>query len=173
MRAISANEVTSVIRRKLKKAIAKDFSGRPFRIFRERDLHACCYFHLRRFLRSDRAWEILNEPLLRGLKGKGRSARPDIVLFHNGKPVFLIELKFRRNSKGASSKDRRVLRNSVRNKKWAKKAFYLEAVIQASTAKKRKLVPYRNRSISIFLREDRRPEYNTYFKGRRKPLPRR
>lgn len=170
--AILPNDVTSIIRNDLRAKLEKDFCGRPFRIFREGDLPACCYFHLRRFLRSDRNWRILTQPLLRGLKTRGRSALPDMLLLRSEKPVFLIELKFRRRTTGAQSKDQQTLKRAVSRRKWAKKAFYIETVVEAHRKTHRSLVPYRNRKISIVMREDRRDEYLKLFKCLRKPKPR-
>lgn len=169
---IRPNEVTSFINHELRAKLTKDFCGRPFRIFREGDLHACCYFHLRRFLRIDRNWRILNQPLLRGLKVGGRSALPDMVLLRNERSVFLIELKFRRRTTGVQSKDQQILKQAVSGKKFAKKAYYIETVVEARRKTGKSLVPFRNFEISIVMPEDRRDEYLKLFKQFRKPKPR-
>jgi len=96
MKTLTQNQVGEFIKNDLKVKLEKDFCGPRFRIFREEDLHTCTYYHLRRFLNADRNWEMLNEPLLRNLKAKGRSAQPDIVLFHKEKPKIVIELKFKK-----------------------------------------------------------------------------
>ncbi len=176
MKKLMANDVTRFIKTKqpdgLRARLSKDFSGPPFRIFRERDLHACCYFHLRRFLQSDRSWEILNEPFLQGLKRHGKGAQPDLVLFRKNKPVFIVELKFRMKHTGIQRKDQHVLRNAVKHKKWAKKAFYIETIIESSQDAGQKVVPYRNKSMTIPMKSERMADYLDLFKRRRRPGPR-
>lgn len=172
-RVLTPNDVTAFIRLKLKSKLEKDFSGRVFRIFRERDLHACSYFHLRRFFSNNSNWEILNEPLLRGLKGRSRGAHPDMALLRNGKLVFLLEFKFRRRYSGVQRKDQRILRKAVRKKKWAKKVFYIEAVIQPRRKSRRHLIPYRSRIVTIAMLPKRVDEYLKSYRLYRKPMPRR
>jgi hypothetical protein len=110
---ILANEVTCFIRDGLKAKLEKDFGEHPFRIFREHDLHACCYFHLRQFLQRDQKWRILNEPLLRALKEDGRSALPDMMLFRKDKPIFLIEFKFKQQRSGVGRNDLHKIEQAV------------------------------------------------------------
>src|SRR5271157_1188497 len=96
MEKLNQNQVVKFIRKTLIPKLKNDFCGSLFRIFREEDLHTCTYFHLRNYLDVDNNWEILNEPLFRNLKKKGKSAQPDIVLFHKNKPKIIIELKFKK-----------------------------------------------------------------------------
>ena len=105
MHKITPQKLGRFITHELHDNLTSDFCSPPFRIFRERDLQACCYYHLRTFLTRDSAWEICTEPCLRGLKGCGRAAHPDVALLHNGKLKALIELKFRRNRTGVGKKD--------------------------------------------------------------------
>jgi len=63
MKILVQNQVVKFIRTTLTSKLQKDFSGFPFRIFREEDLHTCTYYHLRRFLKADRNWEILKSLL--------------------------------------------------------------------------------------------------------------
>ncbi len=163
------NTVSKFIRKSLVRSLEQDFCEKPFRIFRERDLHACCYFHLRLFLKKDRDWEIINEPFLYNLKGKGKSAQPDIVLLRNGKLQYLIELKFRKNKLGAKKKDKKVLRNAVKKKKWAKKCFYIEVVIEPRQKNNTKLYPYRSKSISILMDKSQLEEYKKKYGDLRQP----
>ncbi len=172
MPILKPNAVNAFIRRELKDRLQNDFSGRVFRIFRERDLHACTYFHLRRFFGKNSDWEILNEPLLRGLKGRKRGAHPDIALLRNGKLVYLLELKFRRTRYGIQRKDQRTLKRAVKGKKWAKKVFYIEAVVHPGSKTRRHLVPYRSGTVRIQMSENRLSKYMQSFKQLRKPKPR-
>jgi hypothetical protein len=173
VRVLTPNAVAAFVRRKLRSKLEEDFSGRVFRIFRERDLHACSYFHLRRFFGNNSNWEILNEPLLRGLKGRNRGAHPDMALLRNGRLNFLLEFKFRRRYSGVQRKDQRVLRMAVRKKKWAKKVFYIEAVIQPKRKSRRHLIPYRSRIVTISMLPGRLQEYLSLYRLYRKPKPRR
>ncbi|SRR6266404_53161 len=173
---ILPNEVTSFIRGRSRKdglraRLEKDFGEHPFRIFREGDLHACCYFHLRQFLEGDQRWRILNQPLLRALKEDGRSALPDMMLFRKEKPVFLIEFKFRRLRSGVGRNDLHKMKQAV-DGGWAKKAFYIEAVVEARSKTGRKLQPYLGFKISTVMREEQREEYLKLSKLLRKPKPR-
>jgi len=172
MKRLLPNDVNAFIRGQLQDRLTKDFIGRPFRIFRERDLHTCSYFHLRRFLRADKRWEIVNEPFLRNLKGSGKSAQPDIVLFRKGKPVFIIELKFRRKNTSVRRKDKRVFRKALRGKTWAKKAFYIQTVIEQGGKKQQNVVKNRSMTFIIPMRTDRKKEYLFLYDKRRKPEPR-
>ena len=172
MKILVQNQVVKFIRTTLTSKLQKDYSGFPFRIFREEDLHTCTYYHLRRFLKADRNWEILNEPFLRDLKAKGRSAQPDIVLFHKGKPKILIELKFKKYIRGIQKKDKKVLEKSVENKKWAKKAFFIQAIIDPKKETDQDVVPYRNTFITIEMKEGRKEKYLEIYHKRRKPQPR-
>jgi hypothetical protein len=171
------NDMTRFIKTELVEKLDRDFQGLPFRIFRERDLHACCYFHLRRFVGGDPAWEVCNEPHLKGLKGRGRGAQPDVVLFHRRKPVALIELKFRRRGSGIQRKDQRVLRRAVKkgkkNKRWVNKAFYIEVVLRPRKSRPRKVAGYRNRVISLPMNKQTLSEYLQMYRQRRKPERRR
>lgn len=81
MKTLNQNEVGKFIKTDLRSKLQKDLWGFPFRIFREEDLHTCTYYHLRRFLKADRDWEILNEPLLRDLK-KEEAEAPIQILFY-------------------------------------------------------------------------------------------
>lgn len=172
MKTLNQNDIGSFIRYDLQDKLERDFCGRPFRIFQERDLHACTYFHLRRFIRADHQWEILNEPFLRGLKGSGKSAQPDLVFLRRGKPVLLVELKFRRRVSGVQRKDQTVLKKAVKRKKWVKKAYYIETVVQLTRTTRRGVSLRRNRVVTIVMRNDRLGEYLHLFKQRRKPAPR-
>ena len=171
MKSITPLLVSAFISKRLKRKLKRDFCGRPFRIFRERDLHACTYYHLRTFLKGDKNWAILNEPLLRGLKGRDKSALPDIELLHNGELVYLIELKFPRRRTGVQRKDQRVLAKAVKHRKWAKKAYFIETILKPDESRRR-VVPYRNKIITIQMREDRLTEYRALYRKRRKPKPR-
>ncbi len=172
MKILTQNEVGSFIKKVLKAKLEKDFWGHPFRIFREEDLHTCAYYHLRRYLKADRNWEILNEPLLRDLKDSGKSAQPDLVLFHREKPKLIIELKFKRTLFGIQKKDKKVLEKSVENKKWAKKAYFIQLIIEPKKETNQEVLLYRNKFIPIVMREDRLVEYKEVFSKRRKPEPR-
>lgn len=170
---ITANDVGNFVKTELRKRIESDFCDTPYRIFREADLQSCCYFHLRDFLERDPHWTILNQPYLKALMKGGRGARPDLVLFKKKKPVILIELKFRRRLSGVRSKDQQVLRRAVKNAKWVKKAYYIELIINPTKESKRKLVPYRNRKITLSMRQDTLDDYLAMYRERRKPAPRR
>jgi hypothetical protein len=167
------NEITRFIKTDLAEKLDSDFQGPPFRIFRERDLHACCYFHLRRFIGRDPWWEICNEPYLKGLKGRDRGAQPDVVLFYRSKAVALIELKFRRRGIGIQRKDQRVLRRAVKkgktNKRWVKKAFYVEVAVRPRGSRPRKVTKYRNRVISLQMNQEGLADYLQIYRHRRKP----
>ena len=170
MISIKPNKVTRFIRKELRKKISSDFNGNPFRIFRERDLHACCYYHLRQFLWKDKDWEILNEPFLRDLKGKG--AQLDIALIRKDKLCFMIELKFRRKLSGIQKKDHKVLTNAVKTKKWARKAYFIETLIEPVRKTGLTGIPYRNKYIIITMDKERRDDFLSQFHSRRKPEPR-
>jgi|GEM_PF-3862145 len=172
MKTLNQNEVGKFIKTDLRSKLQEDFCGFPFRIFREEDLHTCTYYHLRRFLKADRDWEILNEPLLRDLKEKGRSAHPDIVLFHKGKSKIIIELKFKKYISGIQEKDARTLEKAVENKKWAKKAYFIQMTIDPRKETGQEVVLYRNREIKIVMEKDRKDEYREEYSKRRKPQPR-
>jgi hypothetical protein len=172
MKTLNQNEVGKFIKTDLRSKLQKDLWGFPFRIFREEDLHTCTYYHLRRFLKADTDWEILNEPLLRGLKGRGRGAHPDIVLFHKGKSKIIIELKFRRYVSGIQKKDARILKKAVENKKWAKKAYSIQMTIEPRKETGQEVVLYRNIAIQIVMKEDRKDKYWEEYSKRHKPQPR-
>lgn len=172
MKTLIQNQVVKFIKTSLKSNLEKDFCGSPFRIFREEDLHNCTYYHLRLFLKADRNWEILNEPLLRNLKGKGKGAQPDIVLFHKEKPKILIELKFKRNIYGIEKKDKKVLEKAVKNKKWAKKAFFIQTIIDPKWESTIHVIPRLNTFIPVVMRKGRIEKYREKFSKRRKPQPR-
>jgi len=173
MKALNQNEVGKFIKKSLILKLKNDFCGSRFRIFREEDLHTCAYYHLRRFLSTDRNWEILNEPLLRNLKAKGRSAQPDIVLFHKNKPKIIIELKFKKNLVGISKKDKEVLEKSVKDKKWVKKAYIIHMAIKQKQELDQNCVRYRNKFIPIIIEDQNiRKKYLEIYNERRKPQPR-
>jgi hypothetical protein len=167
-RHIGMREVQSFIRHRLKSKLFNDFTRIPFRIFRERDLHACCYHHLRRFLDGDHTWEILNEPYLKNLKGRGKSAMPDMVLLRHGKPRLLLEFKFRRRGGGLRTKEQRVMRKAVK-KGIARKAYYIEAVIDGSKQTQRKGERYVNHIMPLEMPAARKEQYLKKWRARRKP----
>ena len=136
------------------------------------NLHASCYYHLRQFLWEDNGWEILNEPFLRDLKSKGKGAQPDIALIRRGKLCFIIELKFRRKLSGIQNKDHIVLNNAVKNKKWARKAYFIETVVEPLKETGRAGTPYRNKYIIVTMDKERRKEFISIYNKRRKPEPR-
>ncbi|HOJ19704.1 MAG TPA: hypothetical protein PLT92_14165 [Ignavibacteriaceae bacterium] len=172
METIKPNKVSRFIRKELREKIFSDFNNYPFRIFRERDLHASCYYHLRQFLFGDLSWEILNEPFLRDLKCKGKGAQPDIALIRRGKLYFIIELKFRRKLSGIQNKDHMVLNNSVKNKKWARKAYFIETVVEPLRETGLTGTPYRNKYIIIAMSKEKRKEFLSIYNKRRRPEPR-
>ena len=172
MTTLTPNDVGRFIKNEFTAKVEADFCKPPFRIFRERDLQSCCYFHLRRFLRQDQEWSVLNEPYLRNIKGRGKGGHPDLVLFRRDRPVILIELKFRRRLSGVLPRDQLVLRRAVTNARWAKKAYFVELVIEPSRETRRKLKPYRNCQITIVMPPDRLEDYLTAYSEKRKPQPR-
>lgn len=174
----SVADAEKFISGELRKKLTKDFDGQPFRIFREHDLHACCYYHLRKFFSSDHRWTILNEPNLRNLKGRGINARPDIVLLFAKKkgdelePTILFELKFRRRHGGSGKKDTKVLRRATRPgkhyKRWAKKAYYVETVIDLQKTNQLSRRKYRNKVITIPMQKHR-DSFTKIFESMRNP----
>lgn len=170
MKTLNQNEVVQFIRTKLKTELQKDFSDFPFRIFREKDLHTCAYYHLRHFLKDDSSWEILNEPLLRNLKGRGRSALPDIVLFHKEKPEILIELKFKKKTFGIQKKDQKVLKKSVQ--KLVNRAFFIQTIIERKKDTNRDIDSPRIEFIPIEMWKNKKEKYLDVYDKRRKPQPR-
>ncbi len=171
MVSITPQDLGRFIMRDLRNKLTLDFCGPPFRIFRERDLQACCYFHLRTFLTPDPTWEICAEPCLRALKRASRAAHPDVALLQNGHLKALIELKFRRSRRGLTKKDQHVLKRAVRKGRygrWVNKAYYIEVVVKPSKNGRRKGTPYRNRARSIAMAVDRLDEFLNLLKQRRK-----
>ena len=128
-RSIKLSEVQSFIRNGLKDRLQHDFTRTPFRIFRERDLQACVYVHLRKFLAGDHTWEILNEPYLKDLKGRGKSAKPDMVLLRRNKTRLLLEFKCLGRYSGLRRREQRVMGRAVKSG-IAKKCYYIEAVME-------------------------------------------
>lgn len=173
--SITPNNVTRFIKHGLVEKLDRDFQGGRFRIFREPDLHACCYYHLRRLLERHPDWEICNEPHYRELKGRGRPAQHDVVLFYRGRAVALIELKFRVHGQGLRKKDLRVLLRAVKKHKKrhrvVRKAFYLEVVLHPRGKRPRKLTAYRNHAISLLMDAKTLKAYLPVFRKRRKPPP--
>ena len=96
-----------------------------------------------------------------------------MALLRGGKLVFLIEFKFRKRYSGVQRKDQRILRKAVRKKKWAKKVFYIEAVIRPRKKSRRHLIPYRSRIVTIAMLPKRVDEYLESYRLYRKPKPRR
>lgn len=58
-------------------------------IFNERDMHSSAYHYIREFFRSKKRHSIYVrcEPQLAGM-------RPDIVIYLNGEPIYVLEFKF-------------------------------------------------------------------------------
>lgn len=164
-------EVNRFIGEDLIDKLKVDLNGSQFRIFRERDLHCCCYFHLRHYLNKDEDWRILNEPYLRGLNRKGRGAQPDIILFYQDKPTILIELKFRRRLSGMKQKDENILSDAVEDNKWVKKAYFIEAIIDPKSKTGAKNVPYRTKHLTLKVNEKRLDKFKEEFEKLRKPRP--
>lgn len=105
---INASALEAYIRRSLPEKLLKDLH--TFHIIREADLACCVYFHLRKFLHSDRSWKVFAE---RHSYVTGHFI--DILIFREGsegskkcqRPRIAIELKWNWNR--ISKKDRASL----------------------------------------------------------------
>jgi hypothetical protein len=105
---INASALEAFIRHILPEKLRKDLH--TFHIIREADLACCVYFHLRRFLHSDRSWKVFAE---RHSYVTGHFI--DVLIFREGlenskkcqRPRIAIELKWNWNR--ISKKDRASL----------------------------------------------------------------
>lgn len=163
---MTEQEMVKFIKNGLISKLTKDYSRKPFRIFREEDLHACTYFHLRKHIAHDGTWEILNEPQLKGLKRRNRSRHPDMLLLKDGISKFIIELKFNVHLEGIQKKDQQVLKRAVHGKKWAKKAFFIQTIIDPIKTSKRRVRKHRNAMVSICMDRKVLPDYQKVFERR-------
>ena len=151
------NDWTNFIKNKLPAKLRRDLVSQ--RMFRESDLQSCCYFHLRKFGYGDKKWKILNEPWIADLKGK-----PDLLICKDQRPVFMLELKFRKAKSGAGRRDEVKLKEAVKNKKWAKKAFLIEVALDATRDTGHdSTVSYRSRVITIELPEKGSKKHSEYM----------
>lgn len=169
---MTENELVKIIKTDLVSKITKDLSKVPFRIFREEDLHACTYYHLRKHIEKDPTWEILNEPQLKGLKRRNRSRHPDLLLMKDGISKFIIELKFNYHLEGIQKKDQQVLKKSVKKKRWAKKAFFIQVIVDPKRSSKRGVWKNRNAIRSIYIDPEMLNEYKRVFEQRHSVHPR-
>jgi hypothetical protein len=161
------NDWTNFIKKKLPDKLRRDLVSQ--RMFKESDLHSCCYFHLRKFGYGDKKWKILNEPYIADLKGN-----PDLLIYEGERPKIMLELKFWTPGKsGAGRRDEEKLKHAVKNKKWAQKAFLIEVVLDAKRSTGYDAnVPYRSRVITIELPEKGSKKHTEYMDARavfRKP----
>ena len=118
MKRIRLIDVESFIKRGqrgLKKKLQHDL--RNLKIIKESDLETCTYYHLRKYLRSDRSWNILTR---RYIPTTGYYM--DVVLFKNAIPRIALELKW--HKKRLSKKDRSSLNASLQKLK-VNKAYFL------------------------------------------------
>jgi len=94
------------------------------------------------------------------------------LLVHKNKPKLIIELKFKKKRIGIQKKDAKVLEKSVENKKWAKKAYFIQLVVDPKKATNQGVVPYRNKTIPIIMKAKRKAAYDEMYDIYRKPQPR-
>lgn len=80
-------KVSGYLNRELADKLLTDLYN--FNIFHESDMQACAYHHLRKFFEKYHrpAWMMRSQPYL-------AKARPDICIFYNYSPIYLIEFKF-------------------------------------------------------------------------------
>jgi len=166
MRDLTQNDWTNFIKGELKEKLKLDLLA--MKMFRESDLQACCYYHLRQFANGRGSWRILNETWIKGL---GR--RPDLLICKSTKPVLIIELKYRRRYEGPSSKDAEVLTTAVESKEWARKAIFLQVVLHPTKSTGEKLPKSRGRIVTVALTEEEWKSFEPHFRTFRKPSPRR
>lgn len=123
---ITISALEAFMRRTLPDKLRKDLLS--FHIIREADLASCVYYHLRRFLRSDRKWRVFAE---RHSTRTGHFI--DIVIFREGKeaskkihrPRVAIELKW--NWPAMSKKDRASLDKCIRQM-GLEKVYFISAL---------------------------------------------
>lgn len=115
MKRIRLIDVESFIKRRLKQKLQLDL--RSLRIIKESDLETCTYYHLRKFLRGDRNWNVLTR---RYIPRTGYYV--DVVLFKRTIPRLALELKWQR--KRLSKKDRKSLNASLKKLR-VNKVYYL------------------------------------------------
>jgi hypothetical protein len=127
---ITISALETFIRRELPDQLRKDLLS--FHIIREADLASCVYYHLRRFLRSDRTWRVLAE------KHSYLTGHfIDIVIVREGKeaskkcqrPRIAIELKW--NWSAISKKDRASLDRCIRQM-GLEKVYFITALTKAT-----------------------------------------
>lgn len=135
-------DVESFIRRKLKRRLRQDLLS--LRIIKESDLETCTYHHLRKFLRSDRTWNILTRQFI-----PTTGYYVDIVLFKKEIPCLALELKW--HKRRLSKKDRKSL-NAGLKKLRVNKVYYLTTTMNSSRynkMKKRDDEKYRFRELVV------------------------
>lgn len=108
-------DVESFVKGQLRQHLQRDL--RNLRIIKESDLETCTYYHLRKFLRRDSAWNILTRRFI-----PTTGFYVDVVLFRKEIPRLALELKWHR--KRLSKKDRRSL-NAGLTKLRVNKVYYL------------------------------------------------
>jgi hypothetical protein len=121
-------DVESFVKRQLRKKLQRDL--RSLRIIKELDLETCTYYHLRKFLQPDPAWNVLTR---RFVPATGYYV--DVVLFRREIPRLALELKW--HKKRLSRKDRRSL-NAGLKKLRVNKVYYLTTTKDSSQYEKMK-----------------------------------
>lgn len=129
----STEDVFAWIREDLPKKVRRDVIGPHSKIFREADLQACVYFHLRKFLSRDRTWTILNCPQFADFEQR---YFPDIVLSQQHKRRIVIELKFRHRQSGMSTHDQKKLIAYKTTPEFGKYAAWIEVIRNDTGVKK-------------------------------------
>jgi hypothetical protein len=152
--------VQSFIRNDLPKKLAKDLAG--LRIIKEADLEVAAYYHLRRHLRTDRAWRVLAR---KHVPQTGYFV--DLLIFRNKYPRIAVELKW--NRARISRKDRRSLTRAVDTLGVNKAYFMATCVKKAPYQKIKKTEVEKNRIFEVIvtprLSKDKFAEWKRIRKG--------
>lgn len=82
---IGLQHIHSFIKNDLPKKLAKDLA--ELRIIKEADLEVSAYYHLRRYIRTDRAWRVLAR---KHVPQTGHFV--DLLIFKNKYPLIAVEL---------------------------------------------------------------------------------
>lgn len=114
MKRIGLNAVHEFMRGRIKNELRKDLRNSWIR--REGDIECCTYLHLRGLLNSDRKWRIFAHK-----HDKRTGYYPDLVIYHENKMVFAIEIKW--NRRKIYNHDRKKLRKYLSG--YASKGYFL------------------------------------------------
>ncbi|MDW8468152.1 MAG: hypothetical protein RML56_03170 [Burkholderiales bacterium] len=120
VKKIGLQSLQSFIRNYLPKRLAADLKN--LRSIKKADLEVATYYHLRTFLRQDRAWRVLAR---RYVPQTGYYV--DLLIFRRNVPRLALELKWNREK--ISIKDRRSLRRAI-DTLGVKKAYFITTCVR-------------------------------------------